>query len=425
MHPPHYLPRAVHPLLEARLSAFPVVVITGARQTGKSTLARAVGGAERTYLTLDDLSVLDQATRAPDQLVSRGSPITLDEVQRAPELLLAVKRAVDEDRVPGRFLLTGSTNLELQQGISETLAGRAIYLTLWPMTAGEAAGAGRTGPWSTFLDEAPGDWLEALTPAVKGNRGAWREVAARGGYPDPALRMRTADDRAAWFEGYLRTYVERDLQQLAAIDNLVGFQRLVRAAALRIGSVLNRADLARDVGLPPTTAQRYLDLLETSYQLIPLPAYSVNRTKRLVKSPKLYWSDTGFAAHLAAADELRGAHLENLILHDLLVWRELRAHRPQLLYWRTSKGAEVDFVIEAPERLLPVEVKTASNLRVRDARHLTTFLDEYSDTASHGVVLYDGDEAYWLTDRVIAVPVGWVVEGGSQTPSSSTASSRA
>ena len=161
MTPSRYLPRAVEAVLEARLAAFPVVVVTGARQTGKSTLVRRIG-PDRTYLTLDDFDVLDQARNAPDQLVARGIRLTLDEVQRAPGLLHAIKRAVDEDRAPGRFLLTGSANLELMANVSETMAGRAVYVTLWPMTRGEINGHGSAGRWDTFLDHDPDDWVQVL-----------------------------------------------------------------------------------------------------------------------------------------------------------------------------------------------------------------------------------------------------------------------
>ena len=412
-----YRPRALEPILRARLATFPVVVITGARQTGKSTLAQELGGEARTYLTLDDYSVLEQALNAPDALLARGTPpfrpsedidivapLTLDEIQRAPGLLLAIKRAVDADRTPGRFLLTGSANLDLMKGVSETLAGRAVYVTLWPMTRREAEGQGRAGTWDVLVDEAPRRWLEALGDTAFAARSTWRKLAIKGGYPFPALHLDRHSDREAWFEAYLRTYLERDLRQLAAIDNLVGFQRLVRAVAHRSGGLMNQADLARDAGLPPTTAQRYLHLLETSYQLLRVEPYAVNRNKRLVKSPKLYWSDPGLALHLAADAEPGGAHLENLIVCDLFAWCETRPRRPNILFWRTSKGAEVDFVVETPRELIPVEVKSGRAARVADARHLETFMSEYGDRVPAGVLVYGGSETYWLSKRVLAVP---------------------
>ena len=406
--PRPYLPRALEDVLRARLASFPVVVVTGARQTGKSTLARRIG-PDRTYLTLDDLDVLDQAHNAPDALLRRGARLTLDEVQRAPDLLLAIKRAVDAERVPGRFLLTGSANLHLMASISETLAGRAIYVDLWPMTRGEVLGEGSVGRWDVFLDQAPDTWAGAFEAGPRKPDVEWTTLALRGGYPDPATTLEGEGDRGAWFEGYLRTYLERDLQQLASIDNLVGFQRLIRATALRVGNLMNQADLARDVGIPPTTAQRYLHLLEVSYQLLKVEAYSVNRTKRLVKGPKLYWSDTAFALHLSSERAPRGAHLENLIVSELFAWRETRTHRPNILFWRTSKGAEVDLVVETPTSLLPMEIKAATTVRTQDARHLSTFLDEYPDKTEAGVILYAGREAYWLTDRVFAVPWNSVI----------------
>ena len=158
------------------------------------------------------------------------------------------------------------------------------------------------------------------------------------------------------------------------------------AACLRIGGLLNQADLARDVGLAPSTVQRYLDLLEVSFQLVRLPAYSVNRTKRLIKSSKLYWSDTGLALHLAGDAHPRGAHLENLVVCDLLAWAGARFDRPEILFWRTTKGAEVGFVIETGRRLLPVEVKAAATVHPGDVRHVHTFLDEYSDMAQCGIL---------------------------------------
>jgi len=293
--------------------------------------------------------------------------------------------------------------------VSETLAGRAVYVTLWPMTRGEVDGQGSVGLWDTFLDEPPAKWVPALSSNRRRIAASWTDLALRGGYPDPALALADEEARSAWFEGYLRTYLERDLQQLASIDNLIGFQRLTRAAALRVGNLMNQADLARDVGVPPTTAQRYLHLLEVSYQLLRVESYSVNRTKRLVKSPKLYWSDTGLALHLSAEREPRGAHLENLIVNDLFTWRETRTHRPNVLFWRTSKGAEVDLVIETPHALLPIEVKDTPSVRTDDARHLRTFLAEYPDKASAAVLLYAGEDLYWLTEKVLAVPWSRVI----------------
>jgi len=398
------LPRYLADALERALKVMPIAVVTGARQTGKSTLVHQPPFKEnRTYYTLDDFDVLDQAERTPDQLAARAAPITIDEVQRAPQVLLAIKRIVDEARVAGQFLLTGSANLLLMKNVGETLAGRAVYLNLWPLTRREQLGLGRAGLWSELLDSSPKTWRDLLLSNSSPTE-PWVPLALRGGYPGPAHDLEHTDDRRLWFDGYASTYLERDVPRLSAIEGITHLRRLMAALCLRVGKVLNQTDLARDVGLAPSTVQRYLDLLEMSFQLVRLPAYSVNRTKRLVKSPKLYWSDTGLCLYLAGETEPRGEHLENIVVCDLLAWAAARVDRTNLLYWRTSKGAEVDLVIETGRRLLPIEVKAASSVRPTDARHLHVFLDEYPDMADAGIVLYDGPETFWLTERVIATP---------------------
>ena len=397
------LPRLVGTALSERLRVMPAVVVTGARQTGKSTLAEQLVPGARRYATLDDLDVLDAAQHDPEVLVGGPGPVTLDEVQRAPELLRAVKRAIDRDRKSGRFLLTGSANLLVMRQVSESLAGRASYLTLWPMTRREQRGLGRCGLWDELHNTPDAEWREMLA-GEKDSAEDWRMLARRGGFPTPALDLTTAADRRIWFDGYVRTYLERDLQDLASISTLPDFRRLMRAACLRMGQLVNQTELGRDVALPQPTVHRWLNLLETSYLLVRLPAYAVNRTKRLIKAPKIYWGDTGLALHLAEAEEPDGAHLENLVLHDLLAWRDARVERAELGYWRTSIGEEVDFVIEAGGKLLPIEVKSTTRPRLSDATHLRTFRTEYGKKARAGLLLHAGSTLEWLAPDVLAVP---------------------
>ncbi len=397
------LPRLIAPSLGHRLRVMPAVVVTGARQTGKSTLAQELAPGGRRFFTLDDLDVLDAARRDPDSLLGGDQPVTIDEVQREPSLLHAVKRAIDRQRQPGRFLLTGSANLLLMRQVSESLAGRASYLTLWPMTRREQRGLGRGGLWEELLNARDEDWPELLAaqPALWED---WRTLARRGGFPSPSLQLEADRDRDVWFDGYERTYLERDLQGLSSISALPDFRRLMRAACLRMGQLVNQAELGRDVALPQPTVRRYLNLLETSYLLVRLPTYAVNRTKRLVKSPKLYWGDTGVAMHLAQEEEPRGAHLENLVLHDLLAWRDTRLDRAELFYWRTTIGEEVDFVIETGNRILPIEVKATARPRLRDAAHLRTFRAEYGEKSRPGLLLHTGDTLDWIAPDVLAAP---------------------
>ena len=400
------LPRAIQRNLAVHLEEMPAVVVTGARQTGKTTLARELApGRGRRYLALDDLDSLEALQADPAGLLGGAEPLTLDEVQNFPQVLSLVKLAVDESRVEGRFLLTGSANLLLMRRVSESLAGRAGYLTLWPLTRREQRGLGRGGGWDDLLEAEPRTWPEILSGAPVEPED-WRALARRGGFPVPALRRRTEAGRRRWFDAYVTTYLERDLRTQTRITALADFRRLMAAAALRLGGLVNQAEIGRDLAMPQQTVGRYLNLLEVSYLLVRLPVYATNRTKRLIKAPKLYWCDTGLALHLAGSPEPQGAHLENVVFHDLLAWRDARTDRPRahLFTWRTTVGAEVDFVVETPDQLLPIEVKATARPRVRDARHLLTFAAEYRDRVRAGLLLHTGDRIEWIAPGVLAVP---------------------
>jgi hypothetical protein len=404
-----YLERLAQETLGKALSVSPVVVLMGARQTGKTTLVQSEAFREedylRLYLSLDDLSTRDRAAASPDDFVHSAPSLILDEVQREPDLLLAIKRAVDADRPrrPGRFILTGSANLLLMRRISESLAGRATYVTLWPLTRRERLGLGRAGIWSELLAAPVGEWYDL----VRGQEVAaadWRTEVRVGGYPVPAVELDSPEARSVWFDGYVRTYLERDLQDLAAIDNLLDFRRLMRAACLRLGNLVNQAELGRDTRIPRPTVHRYLNLLETSFQLARLEPYSINRTKRLIKTPKLYWSDPGLALFLAGDEDPTGHHLEDLVLVDLLAWRDAQIPRPEILYWRTTTDLEVDLVIEHRHGLLPIEVKSTRRPGPGDVRSLEAFRDEYPDQFTGGLLLHDGDEVQWLARGILGAP---------------------
>ena len=397
------LERRVASTLDELLGIMPAVVVTGARQAGKSTLAQKLTSEPRRFLTLDDLDVRELAESDPEALVAGPEPITIDEVQRVPKLLDAVKFDIDTNRRAGKFLLTGSANLLLMKQVSESLAGRASYLTLWPMTRREQLGIGSTGIWDDLIAARDKDW-RAIVTAQPAEPEDWRALALRGGFPLPALELKTPRRRLIWFEGYVRTYLERDLLELSAISALPDFRRLMRASALRIGSVVNQTEIGRDLAMSQPTVSRYLNLLETSYLIVRVSAYAVNRTKRLIKSPKLYWGDTGIALHLAQMSEPDGVHLENLVLSDLLAWRDARLETTEIFFWRTSTGEEVDFVIETGNRLLPIEVKVTTRPRLRDVRHLRTFRKEYGEKSRYALLLHGGDTTEWLTSDVLAVP---------------------
>jgi predicted AAA+ superfamily ATPase len=384
----------------------PVVVLLGARQTGKTTLVRSLPQlADRPYLTLDDFDLRVQADSDPESVVRRGPALVLDEVQRSRDLLIAVKRLVDDDiaRTPGRFVLTGSANLLMMEKVAETLAGRAAYVTLWPFTRRERLGLGRAGMWSELLAAPFESWRNHLAGGA-GPEEDWRTASRLGGMPVPSHVLSDDDARSQWFSGYVQTYLERDLQTLRAVENLPDFRRLMRAACLRIGGLLNQTEMGRDAGIAQPQVHRFLNLMEASFQVIRLPAFSVNRTRRLIKAPKVYWSDTALALFLAGEHEPRGAHLENLVLMDLLAWRDVQPRRPEVQYWRTAAGDEVDFVIETPKRVLPIEVKAAARVSPSDVKGLESFLDEYPDLADGGLLLHGGTDTFPMTDRVLAAP---------------------
>lgn len=256
--------------------------------------------------------------------------------------------------------------------------------------------------WEQLLAAPDTAWLEVVTDGASDPED-WQALARRGGFPTPALHLENDEKRAIWFDGYVRTYLERDLLQLSSVASLPDFRRLMRAASLCVGQTVNQTALGRDIALPQATVHRYLNLLETSCLLVRVPAYAVNRTKRLMKAPKLYWSDTGVALHLAGG-EPTGAFLENVVLNDLLVWRDSRLPRAEILHWRTAAGEEVDFVLETADGLLPIEIKATPRPGLGDTRHLRTFRAEYRGQVRAGLLLHAGDTTEWLAPDVLAAP---------------------
>ena len=409
----HYRPRALAPIVEEALDTHPVVVVSGSRQTGKTTLVQNLPtSSQRRFETLDDLETLELARKRPEDLLARAQRLTIDEVQRVPELLLAIKRDVDKRRKRGRFLLTGSANLLLMREVADSLSGRAVYLLLSPFTGGEKRGEGSVPPWDTVLScESAGEVLERFTDQQP-SKTDWRREILRGGMPRAVL-SRSAREREAWLDGFVVTYLERDLRDISQVSSLPDFRRLMGLAVHRVGQLLNQTELARDAGLSQATAHRYLNLLETTFQTHRLPAYSASPAKRLIKSPKLYWRDAGLAAHLAGLQgikELResrllGPLLENLVLAGLLAWRETARPKPELNFWRTAGGAEVDFVVESKRRLLPIEVKASKRVRLDDLRHIEIFLSDHARRAQFGVVLHDTSAAHLITRQIVGLPV--------------------
>ena len=395
------------PILDA-MEDTPAVFLQGARQAGKTTLARELARSKlgARFLTLDDASVLAAARSDPEGfLAGQKGPVVLDEVQRVPELALALKAAIDRDRAPGRYFLTGSARLLTLPALSEALVGRMEVLTLWPLSQPE-------------LEGTEGNWIDGLfmgagqdEPKTGCDLTEVRRRMTTGGFPEAVARSRP-ERRARWYESYVTTLLQREVRDLSRVEDLAAFPRLLALAAARTAQLTNMSDLSRAAGLPTSTLRRYMALLEGVFLLHYLPAWSTNRTKRVMRSPKLHLIDSGLAAHLVGLDEGAGAgtHLgalmETFVVNELLRQRDVSAVRPAAFHFRTHTGIEVDLVFEDRRgRLVGIEVKTAGSVGVRDIKGLRYLEREHPEVFVRGIVLYGGDEVVPFSERIAAVPI--------------------
>jgi hypothetical protein len=394
--------------LRTALADRPVVLLHGARQTGKTTLVRAVAeevGAR--YVTLDDLTMLAAARDdAAGFVAGFAQPLVLDEVQRAPELLVAIKAAVDRKRTPGRFLLTGSANVLLVPRVAESLSGRMEIVNLWPFSQGEIERA-----VEGFIDAAFGDAPPSLGRAAS-SVGLTARVL-RGGYPE-AFAIESAERRRAWFDTYVTTILQRDVRDMARIEGLTELPRLLALLAARPMAQLNYADLSRSTGLPQSTLKRYFALLEIVFLVRLLPPWYVNIGKRLVKTPKILLTDTGLAAHLMGIDEARVAHdrsllgglLESFVAMELVKQAGWNSDPPALYHFRSHEGDEVDLVLERRGgTLVGIEVKGAATVTAADFKGLRALAEITGRRFRRGIVLYTGAEIVPFGAGLFALPV--------------------
>ncbi len=402
--------RALGASVREALQDTPAVFVAGARQTGKSTLVQAHARREGgwSYWTLDDLAVLASARADPQGFVeSLGERAILDEVQRVPELFLAIKASIDRNRRPGRYLLTGSANVLALPRVSESLVGRMDVLTLWPLTQAEMEG---TDPG--FVDACFQGRPDRLRVAAAGREDLVRRML-RGGYPEVFGRRRD-ESRARWFDAYLSALLQRDVRDLAAIEGIAELPRLLQAVAARTGGALNVADLGRTLGLNQMTLKRYLTLLHTLYLLVQLPPWFENLGKRLARSPKLYLNDSGLLAHLAGIDAdglvRRPADLgpvaETFVVMELMKMAAGSVARPGLFHFRTSAGQEIDVVLENRKReLVGVEVKAGATVTEADFKGLRALQGLVGARLKCGLVLHAGKEILPFGPRLWAAPM--------------------
>jgi len=407
MRTPKYKKRWLAHRLRDAVDFSPVLVLTGARQTGKSTLLRNEPPfMDWPYVSFDDLDILALADRHPEEILEMGRNMVIDEVQRSPGFLYAVKRLVDKDR-SRRLVLSGSANLLLMKKVSESLAGRAIYFNLFPFGHSE------------FHEKEPGGWLHAFLNTGNPHEEelptgvpvhGLLEILFRGFLP-PAAFIGKESHTAMWWEGYVKTYLERDLRQVSEISHLSDFKRMMELLALRTANILKQSEISRDAGLSQATAGRYINILETTNLFIKLRPYAVNMSKRLIKSPKAFFVDSGLAASLSGLSSasamplaFAGALLESFVFLNLQLAASL--YGGEIHYFRTQGGKEkeVDFLYEKDRKITAVEVKLADRVSVGDISAMLFLKEKMSQSFRGGLVVYAGNEFKQLAGNIYAVP---------------------
>ncbi len=385
-----WIHRSITPVIRRALAQFPAVVLTGARQVGKTSLTRHLL-PKGDYITFDLPAEAELARLDPEGFFGRHrEPLILDEVQYVPEIFRSLKRYIDADRRPGRYLLTGSQDFLLMARITESLAGRIAVLTLPSLEMEEALGEkARIEDVDRFL---------------------WR-----GGFPE--LWQRPELDQELWFGSYLTTYLERDVRNLSNVGNLRNFDRFLRAIALRVGQLLSMAEVARDVGVSPNTIKNWISILQASQQIFLLEPYHTNRGKRLIKTPKIYFSDTGLLALLLGfrqLKELMGSPLWGQMWENLVVMETRKkflnlGKRPALYFWRTANGEEIDLLVErAVDRYWGIECKTAAEVSSSALKGVRSFRQTYGDhVMKHASVICRTRQVYPLSkgERDLALPL--------------------
>lgn len=401
-----FYPRVIKSRIAEALLDTPVVLLVGPRQSGKTTLVRQIALQNFRYLTLDDELTLLSAREDPVGLIRSLDYAVIDEIQRAPQLLLAIKKSVDEDRRPGRFLLTGSANLMTLPTVADSLAGRMETLSLLPLSQTEIEA--RTSNW---IDSAfAGQILHPDSPTFGDEL---VERVLRGGYPEAISRSSTKR-RMTWFRQYMDSLIQRDVQDIAGLKKLEQLPRFLRALAQTSGQMCNYSKLGGQVNLDGKTATRYIALFEQMYLLKRIDVWSHNRLNRVVKSPKLQFIDSGLLSTLLdlSLEEIRqdrtrfGNVLESFVFGELLKHTTTAEGDYRLMYYRDADKIEVDIVIEnAIGHIIAVEVKAAATVKNSDLRGLKKLANISGHQFKMGVLLYDGTEIVPLGNSLYAVPL--------------------
>ena len=398
-----YIKRGLEAVLRKAAQEFPAVVLTGPRQSGKTTLLKHLLGDSYRYVSLEPPDIRAAAETDPRGFLEMYSaPVIFDEIQYAPSLLPYIKEHIDAHRdTSGQYLLTGSQNILMTEHITESLAGRAAMLKLLPLSFREILGfSGAPLPW-----EESG---ELNRPKISLQQ-MWKQFL-RGGYPELAAHPKR--DTSLWHSSYIQTYLERDVRTLRQVGDLTTFQNFLRALAARNGQILNLTDVARDLGVAVNTAKSWISVLEATFQILILRPYFGNIGKRLVKSPKIYFTDIGTLCYLAglkdpehaAKGPMGGAIFETAVLMEIVKTIINRGEDPHVYFWRTATGVEVDVILETAGKLIPIEVKLSGTPRPAMAHGIKVFQQDFKSKVLSGFVITPGNTRLPIEKDVIALP---------------------
>lgn len=402
----NYITRSLEPLLDKAAAEFPAVVLTGPRQSGKTTTLKQLFGDRFGYISLEPPDVRSSAIEDPRGFLEmHTAPMIFDEVQYAPDLLPYIKEKIDNERSrPGQYILTGSQNILLAEKITESLAGRTAMLRMLPFSHREAHGnPGARLPWENREFSNAGSTISYHE--------LWKGFL-RGYYPElVAFQNR---DINLWHSAYVQTYLERDVRNLRQVGDLTQFQTFLRVLAGRSAQLLNIADISRDIGVAVNTVKAWLSVLEATYQILILRPYYANIGKRLVKTPKVYFSDVGTLCHLtglkdpdhAMSGPMGGAIMETAVISEIVKTLTHSGVDQPVYFWRTASGVEVDIVVENAGKLVPIEVKLSSTPARKMAASIKSFQNDFKDKAPEGYVIHPGDVRLPLGSGIIALPFG-------------------
>lgn len=404
------LPRHLQPNLQEALADTPVVCLLGPRQVGKSTLCQQVAN-ERLYLTFDDQAILQAAQRDPTGFIqSLPEKVILDEIQRVPEIILAIKAEVDRNRLPGRFLLTGSANLLLLPKVKESLAGRVEILYLHPLTEIEKE---RGTP--VFFENLFSGKLEPKILGIQQELIGLADCICQGGYPEP--NTRTPNRARQWFRQYLQTIIQNDVKDIANVRDEDELFRLTELLSLRTGNLLNTSSIATDLKMGRDTVEKYISILEHLFLVYRLPAWHSNQSKRLIKTPKLHIVDSGLTAYMNNLKPTDwnsfstnfGAALESFVIQQIRAQASWLEEPVNLSHYRDKDQVEVDLVIEHGRDVYGIEIKKAASIQTKDGVGLARLAARAGKNFKGGILLYCGNNVLSLsTENCIAAPMDWL-----------------